>query len=67
MCSRLGDRERVVGIGLALSYVLLRRASKQLMEDGGRVHEVYCLRRGSSTLFDGATRCLGTEWKRQIR
>ena len=35
---------RVAWIGLALTYLLLLRASELFVEDDGRVHAVYCLR-----------------------
>ena len=37
---------RVVWIGLALTYLLLLRASELFAEDDGSVHAVYCLRGG---------------------
>ena len=35
---------RVAWIGLALTYLLLLRASELFAEDDGRVHALYCLR-----------------------
>ena len=43
---------RIVWIGLALTYQLLLRASELFAEEGGKVHEVYCLRRGDVAFFD---------------
>ena len=37
---------RIVWVGLALTYQLLFRASELYAEEGRKVHEVYCLRRG---------------------
>ena len=42
---------RVVWIGLALTYLLLLRASELFAEDDGRVHVVYCLREGDCLLY----------------
>ena len=41
---------RVVWIGLALTYLLLLRASELFAEDDGSVHAVYCLRGGCGIL-----------------
>ena len=43
---------RIVWIGLALTYQLLLRASDLFAEEGGKVHEVYCLRRGDVAFFE---------------
>ena len=37
---------KIAWIGLALLYELLLRASELFAGEGGRVHQVYCLRRG---------------------
>ena len=44
---------RVVWIGLALTYLLLLRASELFAEDDGRVHAVYCLRGGDVVFYAG--------------
>ena len=44
---------RVAWIGLALTYLLLLRASKLFTEDGSRVRAVYCLRGGDVTFYAG--------------
>ena len=42
---------RIVWIGLALTYQLLLRASELFAEEGGKVQEVHCLRRGDVAFF----------------
>ena len=44
---------RVAWIGLALTYVLLLRASELFVEDDGRVHAVYGLRGGDVAFYAG--------------
>ena len=44
---------RVAWIGLALTYLLLLRASELFAEDDGRVHAVYCLRGGVVAFYAG--------------
>ena len=44
---------RVAWIGLALTYLLLLRASELFAEDDGRVHAVYCFRGGDVAFHSG--------------
>ena len=44
---------RIAWIGLALTYLLLLRASELYAEDSGRVHAQYCLRRKDIAFFAG--------------
>ena len=48
-----GVGERVASIGLALTYLLLLRASKLLAEDDGRVHTVNGLRGINVAFYEG--------------
>ena len=43
---------RIVWIRLALTYPLLLRASELFAEEGGKVQEVHCLRRGDMAFFE---------------
>ena len=44
---------RVTWIGLALTYLLLLRASELFAEDDGRVHAVYGLSGGDVAFYEG--------------
>lgn len=48
-----GVGERVVWMGLALSFLLLLWASELFADDRGDVHAVYCLRRGGVAFSRG--------------
>ena len=48
-----GVGARVAWIGLPLTYLLLLRASELFAEDDGRLHAVYCLRRGDVAFYVG--------------
>ena len=47
---------RIAWIGLALTSQLLLRASELFAEEGGKVHEGYCLRRGDAGFFEKGVR-----------
>ena len=48
-----GGSGRVAWIGLALTYLLLPRASELFAEDDGSVHAVYGLRGGDVAFYEG--------------
>lgn len=59
-------REYRVDVPSAIILLLLQ-TSELLAKDGGRIHEVYCLRRGLLRFPEGTTRRLGAEQKRRTR
>ena len=48
-------------IGLALTYLLMLRASELFAEKDGKIHEVYCLCRGDVAFFEGDKQLEGPE------
>ena len=56
-----GAGGRVLWIGLALTYLLMLRASELFAERDGKIHDVYCLCRGDVAFFEGDEQLEGSE------
>ena len=64
---QMGATGNLVWKGVALSYLLLCRASEIWAHGNGLVHSEFCLTRGDITFCNGPTRLFGSDRRREDR